>query len=331
MGSCVKPSYLMVDIIINGTKHSVQEDVASYVAELQERLSKSYRKELFTPERANQILAELAAHPDHNQRKCKPSVVTKYAKDMKNGNWLFCGDSIKFDVDGICSDGQQRLHAIIESGIPQEFILVNDLPRESMRVIDSGFKKSVEDYLKSAKAAYEIGASAIVKQVNILQRGGKSQGQSLTNVSLTNTDMIDLYDKDNSWYNKSAVYGAEISRISKALKKTEVGSIFYYLIRTVGVEEETVRRFFSVLAGADINSMTTHGKIVAELFQRDCKGSRRYSLYIKAWNAFITFSRKGLTDEFKNKDWFITPQEVENEVAKVKNSKTLEFATSALG
>lgn len=320
----------MKTISINGTDYSVPEDVASYVARLQEKLTRSYTREWFTPDRANEILAELAAHPDHNQRKCKPSVVNKYAKDMKNGNWLFCGDSIKFDVDGICSDGQQRLHAIIQSGIPQEFIVVNSLPRESMRVIDSGFKKSVEDYLKSAKDVYEIGASAIVKQVNILQRGGKNQGQSITNLSLTNTDIIDLYDKDKLWYNKAATYGSEVSKSSRSLKKTEVGSIFYYLIRTLYVEEETVRRFFGLLANADINSTTIYGKIAGELFQRDCKGTRRYDLYIQAWNAFITFSRKGLSPEFKNKDWFITPQEVENEVAKTKITKQLEFATNPL-
>lgn len=321
----------MIDIIIKGVTYSVPEDVESYIKALEEENRNSYKKELITPERASKILDELKQHPDHNQRGEKPSTIAKYANDMRNGNWIFCGDTIKFDVDGICDDGQQRLHAIVESGIPQEFIIVNNLPREAMRVIDSGFKKSVEDYLKSAKSAYETGASAVVRQVEVLKRGDKNQGQSITNLGLSNSDIIDLFDKDQHWYNKAAGYGREIAKASRALKKPEVGSIFYYLVRVKDIEEQTVRRYFSTLVNANADSGNgVYDVIKQELAQKTCKDARRNELLIKAWNTFVTFSRKKLPKGFKNNPWFIMPEEVEAEVRRIKDTKDVEFASAAM-
>lgn len=321
----------MIDITIKGVTYSVPEDVASYIKALEEENRNSYKKELITPERAKQILDELRQHPEHNQRGAKPSTIAKYASDMRNGNWIFCGDTIKFDVDGICADGQQRLYSIAETGIPQEFIIVKDLPMEAMRVIDSGFKKSVEDYLKSAKSAYTTGASTIVKQVEILKRGGKNQGQSITNLRLSNSDVIDLFDKDQRWYNKAAEYAGIVSKSCKGLKKGEVGSIFYYLVRVKDVDEQTVRDFFTKLKDANASGGNgVYDSIMYKLMQKTCKGTLRYELLISAWNTFMTFSRKKLSEKFKSKPWFIMPEEVEAEIKRVKATKDVEFASAAM-
>lgn len=316
----------MIKIFIKGTPFLVPEGVASYIETLEKENSKSYKKELFTPERAQEILNELNASDEtrtHNQRGRKPVAVKGYRKDMENGNWIFCGDSIKFDVDGYCVDGQQRLNAIVESRVPQEFIVVRDLPLEAKRVIDSGFKKTVEDYLKSAEKAYQIGATAIVRQVNVFIKRGKNCGHSAGNLGLTNTDIIDVYNYDKEWYNRAANYGAEISKQCKALKKTEVGAIFFYLVRICGEEEEKVRNFFQNLYMAGVDKNTIYSKTNAALIQKDCRGSIRIDLYIKCWNNYVTYKKKDVPEEVKNSDWFIT-------TTIVKNQGLETFAASAL-
>ncbi|MDP2620568.1 MAG: hypothetical protein Q8P46_10395, partial [Hyphomicrobiales bacterium] len=45
---------------------------------------------------------------------------TAYAVDMLEGRWQYNGDAIRFGSDGVLLDGQHRLMACVEAGIPFE-------------------------------------------------------------------------------------------------------------------------------------------------------------------------------------------------------------------
>ena len=67
---------------------------------------------LVTPQVAQELLKTQIKNRPLNH-----FTVKKYANDMANGNWQQCGDTICVDKNGCLTDGQHRLHAIIESGI----------------------------------------------------------------------------------------------------------------------------------------------------------------------------------------------------------------------
>jgi hypothetical protein len=92
---------------------------------------------IFTPDIARQLLE----HNTHNRRP-NMGVVRRYCNEMTNGQWLFCGDTIRCDWNGTLLDGQQRLMAIVATGLSQRFVLVEGLDPDAMWVIDRGRKRT---------------------------------------------------------------------------------------------------------------------------------------------------------------------------------------------
>lgn len=260
--------------------------------------------------------------PSVNFRRVKQNIVNKYADDMKNGKWLFCGDSIRFDSDGNCIDGQHRLRAIIKSGCPQTFVVVKGLDSDSAKVMDSGHKRSIEDYLNKQAEAYEKGATAIIKQVELFKRRDKNTGHSLGNIGLTNSDIVDLYNEDEDWYNKAAKYGKDVSRdSSRSLKPTEVGAIYYYLVRVEHIDRSKVEDFFFKLCNTRRNDKTIFNTTITNLGDKDYigrSGVNRVNEYILCWNAMIhgcKVQRNQYSDWFENPSTKESKQELEVAIA----------------
>jgi hypothetical protein len=90
--------------------------------------------ELITPERAAMILR------DYNSlnRPLKPSLYMNYAKDMADGRFMRTHQGIGFDVDGILTDGQNRLQGIVTSGEPQWMMVTYGLDPDTRSVTDAG-------------------------------------------------------------------------------------------------------------------------------------------------------------------------------------------------
>jgi hypothetical protein len=81
-------------------------------------------------------------------------------KQMKVGTFKFNGDTICFDKDGYCIDGQHRLQAIIDSGIPQTMIIVTGLDPKARHTIDIGALRSLSHAMKIEGIEYHSVFSA---------------------------------------------------------------------------------------------------------------------------------------------------------------------------
>lgn len=82
----------------------------------------------------------------HNRRRSS-SHVSRLARDMKNGHWSWTGDPIRFSHDGVLLDGQHRLAACIEAGVPFETTVIYNLPPSIQPRIDTGKPRSAADSL----------------------------------------------------------------------------------------------------------------------------------------------------------------------------------------
>lgn len=91
--------------------------------------------------------------------------VKELSRAMTEGEWMFAGDAVRFSneipadtelpngivtpTDGpLLLDGQHRLAAIVDSGIPEYMVVVEGLALETQDIIDTGSKRSVADMLK---------------------------------------------------------------------------------------------------------------------------------------------------------------------------------------
>lgn len=266
--------------------------------------------EKITPAKANEILFERNAD---NYRNLKGNAARLYGKEMKEGRWMFNGDTIRFDWNGNLIDGQHRLEAIKNTGIPQEFIIVKGLNPECAQTIDIGYKKSVEDYLnwylKKQEKMYTKGATAVVKLAMTLHRKNKQIGHSSAYSCISNTMIVDRYLEDSIHFNEAVSFGKEISSLSKkVLKPSYVGGIYYYLVYDLGIDEGIVREFFNKFASYNTLERTPFTRayeILADTKKLGRSGVDIMNVYINCWN-----SRSNSKNLNGDTEWFNLPKSV---------------------
>ena len=90
-----------------------------------------------TPELASVFLKN-----NQNNRKLSADKVRQIELDIRNGRWVFNGESIIISDDGITIDGQHRLEACVRSGMPIVSVVVSGVPYESRYSVDQGISRS---------------------------------------------------------------------------------------------------------------------------------------------------------------------------------------------
>lgn len=113
-----------------------------------------------TPELADRLLA---CNP-HN-RSVSKRIVSRYATDMRNGQWEFNGESIKVSCDGLLNDGQHRLSACLESGVTIPMLFIFGLPRDSRLTLDQGLQRTVGHYFAMDGVTDANVAAAVARMI----------------------------------------------------------------------------------------------------------------------------------------------------------------------
>ena len=85
-----------------------------------------------TPETAQKWLD---ATDRRNYRNHVPALVREYARLMRQGAWSICGEPIILDDQGCLRDGQNRLLAVIESGVTIQALVEVVNAQESARQV----------------------------------------------------------------------------------------------------------------------------------------------------------------------------------------------------
>lgn len=92
-------------------------------------------------------LAELLLARNPHNRKINLRTVENFAHEMAGGRWAFNGEPLIVSDTGELNDGQHRCHAVIESGVSIDILLVVGVPRETCTTLDQGRARTVGDYL----------------------------------------------------------------------------------------------------------------------------------------------------------------------------------------
>ena len=126
-----------------------------------------------------------------NFRKKDKSRVTRYAREMKTGNWHLNGESIKFDENGILIDGQHRLEACVESGTDFQTVVVRNVPPESAQSVDRGKPRTVAQWLQHQGIKNGIDVASIARNCVAHEKGlwaTRAWGAGL----ITDSEVIDF-------------------------------------------------------------------------------------------------------------------------------------------
>ncbi len=98
--------------------------------------------EKVTPDAARRMLGN-----NVKNRRLKTRLVDRLVNDIKSGDFHITHQGIALDKDDNLIDGQHRLSAVIEAGIPVEMYVTRGLDPEMMNVVDIGAKRSQADVL----------------------------------------------------------------------------------------------------------------------------------------------------------------------------------------
>ncbi len=101
-----------------------------------------------------------------NIRKPNPQKIAQMVEDMKASCWEENGESVKFQTNGrgeILRDGQNRLLAIIESGVTQPVVVVRGI--SGADYVDIGERRSLSQLMRHQGVPYHTAVAATVSSI----------------------------------------------------------------------------------------------------------------------------------------------------------------------
>lgn len=218
-------------------------------------------------------------------RHLKPHYIARYARSMSRGEWMLTGEAIKFGVNGDLLDGQNRLHAVIESGKTIRLLVVRGVAADAQDVLDTGVARTACDQLTihgHANAAVLAAAAklAILWETDRFYVDRKRQ-------AVSHREILNFAEGNHTL----ALTCGRAGAISKGsdLKTSVAGAAFYELMQ---VDAEAALEFFDRLTdGVNLSASSPILALRNRLRTlRDDKtrvdSETLMSLVFRAWNAW---------------------------------------------
>lgn len=156
---------------------------------------------VITPNKAVKLLEE---NFDFN-RNLDPEKVKQYASEMKHSVFVLSNDAICADVNGKLINGQHRLHAVIKTGLAQEFVFLENIPTANIKKMDIAKKRNRHGRLRAdGKILPTVGCVHIIEAA-LCSYMGKANGSAqlashkndskIYNTYIDHYQFIDLLDR----------------------------------------------------------------------------------------------------------------------------------------
>ena len=242
---------------------------------------------VITPDEAKRLLENNTLN-----RNISEKAVSAIARDMKNGDWVFNGESIKISDTGHLLDGQHRLSACVRAGVPFETLVITGLPDSAMDTVDAGRKRTVGDVLKMHGHINNNNLAAAARAIMDYKQHGirLTRGRA---AAYSNSEILAFIDA-NPDVVKCTQKAVHFHSVSNGLMPQSTASLIYYIF--MQVDEAAAERFFdSLQTGADLDELNPILKLRNYLIGlRASKTELRVASYrtivlaMKCWNKWRT-------------------------------------------
>jgi hypothetical protein len=239
-----------------------------------------YSFEVMDPERAKEVLAL-----NVNPRKMRPTRVRQYAREMTAGNWAPYTAPLMFDTNGNLVDGQHRVAACIEAGVPFQTMIVYGVDEATVESLDQGMKRTAGDVLRGHGEFNHLG---LASTISMLWRWDRNEIFLSTTPTIAETrEWLDA----NPGIRAAVSHASSFSSAPLRMRITVIGALLY---RADIVHPEVAEDFrHKLLHGTNL------GEDDAILRYRKWLMDKRISAYgrpsremelalgVKTWNAHI--------------------------------------------
>lgn len=249
--------------------------------------------------------------------------ISKLAHDMEMGQFLLTHQGIAFDTDNIVLDGQNRLYAIVRSGKTVKLWVWFNVPREAMKVCDTGGVRRLRDSaLFHAEVAIEKKHSATAAAMLDPKMNCKISRQDAIAFLMKHYGSID-------W--SCALFTHHISYVTTAQLRAIVARAFY------NEDHDRIRQFAEVMqtgmasGAADKSAILARSKLMGG--GNDGATGRRAAYFMMEW-ALQKFLERDSTVKrvsYADRELFPLPEEIQalkrRNGKPVHKLKTPELAT----
>lgn len=206
---------------------------------------------IFTPEIAKNVLET------RNYEKQRPikQKLGLYVADMKNGNWrLTMADPLVFTKNGLLINGQHRLTAVVESGMPQPFYVSTGANESEFQFIDIGIGRTAADGL-SGQVKNATRVAALSRRIMNVMRGYSMEVHVAVKKVVTNAD-IHSYCLSRDEHLQTLVSSSQ--RMCKSIRAKGFGETSYSVaLWLMGVKDESMATSYLEAFCSGAPSVTT--------------------------------------------------------------------------
>lgn len=182
-----------------------------------------------TPILATKILAER----NTLNRKLNPISVNLLTKEMLADKWVFNGETISFDKNGILSNGQHRLESIVKSNKSQTLLVVTGIGENGFETIDIGLKRSASDTLSIYNIQDPTLTASIVKFIYAFENGKYSANRNTVR-NLNNQEIYPYYLNLKN-ITDSVTFTKDMSKRGQSLVSPSTVGGLHYLMSKIDV------------------------------------------------------------------------------------------------
>lgn len=248
---------------------------------------------VITPARAQALLEMNAA----NNRNKKESKITQMARDMRKNFWRDkTGETLKISKSGFMIDGQNRMNAVIRSGVTVVVDIAWNVPDDRILVIDGNSPRTTSDDFKFRDIADRFVGGPLVRWVVAWEKGNPmNHGGRLTP---TRSEIQDRYLKEPSSFDTAAMFGRAAHQRIASVNSNAAAMAFWLFSKMPEEGAEKAEEFFDqflnglgLTAGSPIGAL--RDRFIAN--KKPLHRTAQVALMIRAWNAFRTGRSPGVS------------------------------------
>ena len=258
-------------------------------------MKKEIKQVTITPEYANELL-----RMNINNRNVRQTKVDALAASMKKGEWELSNDAITISEGNILLNGQHRLLAIVQSGVPCDFILLTGVSNSSFDIMDTPTLRRVSDVIQRKGGSNSVRAESTISKYLAFVLDKENGWETLARYDAscpasasTRREKIKTYDKLGDCVSKwlTLVDRAYTRGVSLA-PIAQVAALCVFLEIDLKHSEEKIKEFLEELFVADkvtnktcvyVRKKLIRHKMKSEILHRN--DILRY--VVRAWNDFL--------------------------------------------
>lgn len=226
-------------------------------------------------------LARLLLSKNNGNRPLRPARVKRLASLMKSGRWVLTHQGISFTPAAVLNDGQHRLSAVIEAGLPVPMSITFGEPREAFAFLDTQARRGGADVLAIAGHKSTVLLASVARLLWNIENGTTKSELPIDNDTLL--EAVQAFGDLPA----SVTVG---QTVAKALKCASTGLCVGHYLASQKYGQETAIFFETLKTGL---GLSTKGNPIYRLRERLIQEKRLPSiesaaLVIKAWNAYRT-------------------------------------------